>query len=287
MKLIGILYHPEKPATHTMAAELQAWFQAQGIGTWRAPNSDHEAARNPMAETDLAVVLGGDGSTLRAARLAAPHQVPVFCINMGRVGFLSEAEVTNWQERLGEVIAGRFWVERRIMLRADIHRSGSQRETLIALNDVVVGRGTRVRIVRLSLTVDGDHVTTYTADNLIVATPTGSTAYSMAAGGPLLPPQLDNFLVIPVAPHLSLSRAIVLHRNAVIGIQVEMDHDATVTADGQEAIPLESGDRVVLQKHVDEASFARIGTSGYFYQRLMRRLGIHRGPEAGKDGRTP
>jgi NAD+ kinase len=284
MKLIGILYHPKKAATVAMAAEVQDWLREQGIDSWVAPNSDHQAATKPLSETDLAVILGGDGSTLRAARLAAPHGVPVFCINMGRVGFLSEAEVDNWRARLGEVLAGRYWVERRIMLRADLQSEGHQMETLVALNDVVVGRGTQVRIVRLRLSVDGDPVTTYTADSLIVATPTGSTAYSMAAGGPLLPPELDNFLVIPVAPHLSLNRAIVLHRHAVISIQVEMDHDATVTADGQAAIPLESGDRVVLQQHDHEALFARVGSSGYFYRRLMRRLGIHRGSEGDMGG---
>ncbi len=168
-------------------------------------------------------------------------------------------------------------------VRAELQRDSRLLQRMIALNEVVIGRGTHARIVRLSLSVDGDHVTTYTADGLIVATPTGSTAYSMAAGGPLLPPELQNFLVVPVAPHLSLGRAIVLHRQAVICIQVEMDHDATVTADGQAARRMRSGDRVVVQKHDQEAHFARVGNSGYFYRRLMRRLGVHRLPHGNKD----
>ena len=231
---IGILYHPEKAATIEVSAQVSRWLQARGIANWIGPNADHLGADTPLAETDLMVVLGGDGSTLRAARIAAPHAIPIFCINMGRVGFLSEAELDIWPEKLSAVLQGDYWLERRLMLQAHLYNAGTRQETMVALNDVVVGRGVQARIVRLKLFVDNDHVTTYTADGLIVATPTGSTAYSMAAGGPLLPPELENFLVIPVAPHLSLGRALVLHRQAVICIEVEMDHDATVTADGQE-----------------------------------------------------
>lgn len=276
MKQIGILYHPEKAATQQVAAQVSHWLNERQIATWIGPNADHASDNPALAVSELLVVLGGDGSTLRAARLAAVHDIPIFCINMGRVGFLSEAELDNWPEKLDAVLRGHFWRERRLMLQAQLYRGGAAQEKMVALNDVVVGRGIQARIVRLKLFVDNDHVTTYTADGLIVATPTGSTAYSMAAGGPLLPPELENFLVIPVAPHLSLGRALVLHRQAVICIEVEMDHDATVTADGQEASHLRSGDKVVLQKHDHAAIFARVGSSGYFYRRLMSRLGVHR-----------
>ncbi len=276
MKQIGILYHPEKAITQQVAAQVSRWLDERQVENWIGPNADHASESLIQSITELLVVLGGDGSTLRAARLAAAHNIPIFCINMGRVGFLSEAELENWDEKLSAVLHGNYWRERRLMLQAQIYRGGEAHEKMVALNDVVVGRGIQARIVRLKLFVDNDHVTTYTADGLIVATPTGSTAYSMAAGGPLLPPELENFLVIPVAPHLSLGRALVLHRQAVICIEVEMDHDATVTADGQEASHLRSGDRVILQKHDHAAVFARVGSSGYFYRRLMSRLGVHR-----------
>jgi NAD+ kinase len=112
------------------------------------------------------------------------------------------------------------------------------------------------------------------ADALIVATPTGSTAYAMAAGGPLLPPQLQNFVVVPVAAHLSLNRALVLHEEAEIVVRVEMDHEANLTADGQQGAFLQNGDRIVIQKHDQPCLFARVESSGYFYRRLMRRLGF-------------
>jgi NAD+ kinase len=276
MKTVGILHHPTKPETVPVANEVADWLAAQGVSTWTHVNGDGLAEDERMPASDLLIVLGGDGATLRAARIASKHRVPLFCINMGRIGFLSEAELDDWQEKLTKWLTGDFWLEPRLMLRADVQRGDEILHSMMALNDVVVGRGTRARIVRLALFVDEAHVTTYTADGLIIATPTGSTAYSMAAGGPLLPPLLENFLVIPVAPHLSLSRALVLHRKAVIKITIEMNHDATVTADGQAFVHLESGDEVVLQKHPQQTIFARVGDTGYFYQRLLGRLGVDR-----------
>jgi len=275
MKNIGILYHPHKPASQEVAGQVQSWLSHQAYTVWVDANQETLRPDVSLAGSDLLVVLGGDGATLRAARLTAPYQLPLFCINMGRIGFLSEAELDNWQQKLALVLSGDYWLERRLMLKAEARRQNETLQELIALNDIVVGRGTHARVVRLSLYVDGDWVTTYTADSLIVATPTGSTAYSMAAGGPLLPPDLQNFLVVPVAPHLSFGRALVLHQQAVISIEVEMQHEATITADGQEFVELQSGDKVLLQRHSAEALFARVGDSGYFYQRLMRRLGVH------------
>jgi NAD+ kinase len=163
------------------------------------------------------------------------------------------------------------------MAHATLHRNGRSLNQFVALNDVVIGRGAQARVLRLELCVDGDVVTTYTADALIIATPTGSTAYSMAAGGPLLPPQLQNFVVMPVAAHLSLDRALVLHEEAEISIRVDMDHEATLTADGQEGAALESGDQVVITKHDRHAKFVRVDNAGYFYRRLLQRLGFLRG----------
>jgi NAD+ kinase len=174
------------------------------------------------------------------------------------------------------VLLGDFWLEKRLMAEATLQRNGRLLNNFIALNDVVIGRGAQARVLRLELRVDGDLVTEYTADALIVATPTGSTAYSMAAGGPLLPPQLQNFVVVPVAAHLSLDRPLVLHENAEIVIRVNMDHEAMLTADGQHGVALENDDEVVIKKHKDYAHFARVDSAGYFYRRLLRRLGFVR-----------
>ena len=277
MDVVGVLYHPHKEEARTLACEVRQWLEARGVKAWVSRGHDGKAEELQLREhipgSSLVVVLGGDGSTLRAARVAAPYCVPIFGINLGRVGFLSEAEPDNWQARLSKVLDGQHWVERRLMLRAHVERDGVEVKRFLAVNDVVVGRGGQARVLRLNLFVDRDLVTSYTLDGLIVATPTGSTAYAMAAGGPLLPPELPNFLVVPVAPHLSLDRAVILHQEALVAIQVEAGHEAVLSADGQNFLTMDSQDRLLICKHEDDTCFARVGSPHYFYHRLMERLG--------------
>lgn len=273
MKRIGILHHPKVAESQPLAAEIEAWLTQRQIETWQASSYDDDRLRQMVVDSTLLVVLGGDGSLLRAARVASPCGVPVFGVNLGRVGFLSEAQPDDWPEKLARVLQGAFWTENRLMLSARIQRNGRILHNFSVLNDVVVGRGRQARVVRFQLQVDGDMVTNYTADALIVATPTGSTAYSMAAGGPLLPPQLPNFVVVPVAPHLTFDRAIIFHEQAEIAITVKMDHHAYLTPDGMDGILLEDGDVVLVTKSANSCQFARVESSGYFYRRLMGRLG--------------
>lgn len=274
MNCIGILHQSRIPATEQTANEIADWLRARDINVWVGSSPNEHEVRKHMPDFDLLVVLGGDGSTLRAARMTSPYQVPIFGVNLGRVGFLSEAQPIEWQDKLARVLVGDYWIERRLRMRADLERGGKVVGRFTALNDVVIGRGSQARVIRLDLRVDGDLVTTYVADALIVATPTGSTAYAMAAGGPLLPPQLQNFVVVPVAAHLSLNRALVLHEDAEISIDVRMDHEANLTADGQQGSAVENGDRIVVHKHEHPCLFARVDAAGYFYRRLMRRLGF-------------
>jgi NAD+ kinase len=276
MKQIAVLYHPKLAGAEPLAHEVAAWLRERAVSAWVGPTHEEAEISRRLPEFSLLIVLGGDGSTLRAARLAMANQTPILGINKGRIGFLSEANPDNWQERLQRVLDGDYWLEKRLMLASSVHREGATMGTFAALNDVVVGRGQQARVLRLHLRVDGDLVTTYTADGLIVATPTGSTAYSMAAGGPILPPQLQNFVIVPVAAHLSLDRALVLHEEASISIEVEMDHEANLMADGQDGLPLQNGDEVIVTKHAQATYFARVESSGYFYRRLMRRLGFVR-----------
>lgn len=273
MNLVGILHHPRIPESRPLADDIGRWLLQQEVPYWIGSTWDEELIDGRLDELSLLVVLGGDGSLLRAARLAVKRQVPIFGVNMGRVGFLSEAQTDNWQQRLSSVLSGSYWIEERLMLYADLQRNGRTVETYTALNDIVVSRGRQARVVRFQLRVDGDLVTNYTADALIVATPTGSTAYSMAAGGPLLPPQLQNFVVVPVASHLSFDRGLVLHETAEISIDVHMDHEAYITPDGRHGNPLQDGDRVVIRKNEQRCYFARVDSPGYFYRRLMSRLG--------------
>ena len=277
MDCIGILRHPKIPEAEPLADQICAWLQERGVTAWHEATWDTAFVAEHLTNTTMLIVLGGDGSLLRAARLGMPHHVPVFGINMGRVGFLTEAQLDDWQGRLQRVLQGDYWLERRLMAQATLWRNGRSLNQFIALNDVVIGRGAQARVLHLELCVDGDVVTTYTADALIVATPTGSTAYSMAAGGPLLPPQLQNFVIVPVAAHLSLDRALVLHEEAEITIRVQMDHEANLTADGQDSIALQPDDRVIIVKHDEHATFIRVDNAGYFYRRLLQRLGFQRG----------
>lgn len=277
MNRIGILRHPKIAAAEPLAVQVSTWLQERDVAAWIEASWDKSDIEEYLTDTSLLIVLGGDGSLLRAARLGMPHHIPVLGINMGRVGFLTEAQLDDWQMRLERVLGGDYWLEKRLMAHATLWRRDHSLNQFIALNDVVIGRGAQARVLHLELCVDGDVVTTYTADALIVATPTGSTAYSMAAGGPLLPPQLQNFVVVPVAAHLSLDRALVLHEEAEITIRVQMDHEATLTADGQEGAALEPGDRIVITKHDEYATFIRVDNAGYFYRRLLQRLGFLRG----------
>ncbi len=272
MRSIAVFYNSSILEAASVAGEIRDWLVDKDIDVWLGETSQRAELEQIIDDLGLIVVLGGDGTTLLGARIAAPHEVPVFGVNFGRVGFLSEATPTGWQGKLDKVIRGEFWIEKRLMLEAVITRDDRAIAVLSALNDIVVSRGSMVRVVRFHLFVDGDHVITYTADGLIAATPTGSTAYSMAAGGPLLPPRLQNFLVLPVAPHLSFERPIVFHQEAKIKIRVEMEHEAIAAADGQDAIALQSGDEVTVGKHSCESHFARVDEPSYFYHRLMQHL---------------
>jgi len=274
MNYIGVLHQNRIPDSQPLADEISRWLEGKGISTWVGSAWDEEDIEGHISDFDLLIVLGGDGSTLRAARLVTPYNAPIFGINLGRVGFLSEAQPGEWKEKLTKVLAGEYWLERRLRMEAFLKRDNQIIDSYTALNEIVLGRGQQARVIRLHLFVDGDLVTTYVSDALIVATPTGSTAYAMAAGGPLLPPQLQNFVVVPVASHLSLDRPLVLHENAEIEIRVEMDHEANLTADGQQGAALESGDWITIQKHERPCLFARVEPSGYFYRRLMRKLGF-------------
>jgi NAD+ kinase len=225
-----------------------------------------------LSETDLLVTLGGDGSILQAARLAAPYCVVILGINLGRVGFLSEAETSQWTSVLTRALAGDYWVEERMMLRVTAWRGDEMVSEAEALNDAVVGRGARGRAVHLRADVDGGALATYVADGLIVATPTGSTAYALAAGGPILPPELRNILLVPVAPHLSMERPIVLAEGVTVRITVVGRRPAVLMVDGQPETRLEYRDVVSVEASPHAACFARVREQTYFYKTLVNRL---------------
>jgi NAD+ kinase len=271
MKTIGIVYNPRVPRARPLAEEIAAWIEQRGRQAQVCATDDLPGALC-LQETDLLLTLGGDGSILQAVRAAAHQGTPMLGINLGRVGFLTEAEPETWRDVLSRALVGDYWIEERMMLRAVAHRGGEVLAQAEALNDVVVGRGARARVVCLRVEVDGGCLATYVADGLVVATPTGSTAYALAAGGPVLPPQLRNILLVPIAPHLSMERPVVLSEGVTVRIVVTEGRPAVLTVDGEVQAELESEDEVMVEAGPHVARFARVQEKTYFYRTLVARL---------------
>lgn len=225
------------------------------------------------AQPDLVVVLGGDGSILGAVRAFAESPVPVLGINFGRVGFLASVAVGDWESALEEVLAGQSVVEPRMRLTAEFETKGGKPGSAIALNDVVVQRGAVQGMLSLSLRVGEHWVTDYRADALIVATPSGSTAHSLAAGGPILAPSMNGMVVTPVCPQSLSHRPLVLHPDSELTIEVDRSSGLTTLAvDGQGYYPLRQGDRTRVRRHpIAYPLLARPGSNPY--RRVRERLG--------------
>lgn len=223
--------------------------------------------RVKAGEFDVMIALGGDGTMLRAAHLCAPRGVPILGINIGRLGFLIQVDRVEWREHVDKMLQGGSWIEQRMMLGAAHIRAGEKLGEWQALNEVFVGRGANLRPVRLEAVVDGRPLTTFVCDGLIASTPTGSTAYALAAGGPILPPELRNILLVPLAPHLSVDRAVVLSEGSSVSMHTRSE-SAVVCVDGQTPIGLEEGDHIDVRAGEYAARFVRFGDPGYFYRNL-------------------
>lgn len=276
---IGVLHHPKKPESIALAHKIETFLRSLGIEEiWQESAWDARAVTSHLPKIDLLITLGGDGTLLRAARLGAPYHVPMLGVKMGRLGFLAELMPEQWQEPLQRIIQGEYWVEERLMVRTRVERHGhdGQAPQVIcehdALNDVVFSRGDLARVVRISAHLDGGYLTTYTCDGLIVSTATGSTGYALAVGGPILPPELRNILLIPIAPHLSMDRAVVLAEGAEIRMRAFSDHRPILTVDGQVVVEIADEDEVVVVGSPCKARFVRICERSYFYQVLMDKL---------------
>jgi len=272
IKTIGLLYHPKIHESLRLAKELDRVLTSRGLSTWVGSAWEDEEARERMPGLDLVVTFGGDGTILRAARMAVLHGTPILSVNMGRFGFLAEAQPDEVTEIMDTVLSGGYWLEDRIMLRAELRRGTEDQGSYEALNDVVVGHGTISRVVRIAAYVDGEHMANYVGDGLIVATPTGSTAYSLAAGGPILHPRLEDILLTPIAPHRALERSLVLPPESVIEIRLSTEYQAVLTIDGQIETPLEDGDRVTVTVSPRRCKLVRTQPTNYFGRDLLERL---------------
>jgi NAD+ kinase len=266
-----LLCHPRLGAARSLADEMSAQLSAWQIAVDHIASADEQPI--DFRQYDLVVALGGDGWMLRAGRLTAEAGVPVLGVNLGRLGFLAEVQPDEWRSVFERVRDGDYWIEQRLMLHTDLWRGDQNVMAFEVLNEVVISRGAVVRPVRLETYIDGGLLTTYVADGLIISTPTGSTAYALAVNGPILPPDLKNILLIPVAPHLSMDRAIVLARGSSVTVVAHTEHQAVISGDGAIEEPLTDGDRIVVEASPHVARFVRVQDPSYFYRTLMARMG--------------
>jgi NAD+ kinase len=239
------------------------------------------------AHADLVLVFGGDGSILHVARRLGTHRVPVLGVNHGRFGFLADLEPDHLERGIRRWLEGRFTLSERMRLRVRLRPERGEAREWLALNDVVVGRSDLGRMVDVDLRVDEARAVSYAGDGLIVATPTGSTAHALAAGGPILDPSVNALIVVPVAPHALAARPLVLAGTHRIELSVGGSRaPAQVTVDGSGPLPVGEGDRVEVQDATAPLSLVRV-SPGTFYETLRTKLGWSGRPHYGGDAAGP
>lgn len=267
-----ITAYPKMSDALVEAEAMSAFLAERGMQAPCGSLYDEELRKRVRkGEFDMLIAVGGDGSVLRAGHLCAPSGVPILGVNLGRLGFLIQVDRREWRDYFEKLFNGEAWIENRMMLDAEHIRAGESLGKSHALNEVVVGRGQYLRPVRLTVFVDTRQLTSYVADGLIISTATGSTAYALAAGGPILPPELRNILLVPIAPHLSVDRAVVLAAGSSVNILVRSEN-TVMSVDGQPPTPLMEDDQVKVTAADVSAQFVRFGDPGYFYRNLTAHM---------------
>jgi NAD+ kinase len=269
IRTVGLVVKRDRPRASRLARRMVAALRRRRV----AVLADEEAGLQGVAAcskdalaraADLIVVLGGDGTLLSIAR-RAQARVPILGVNMGELGFLTEVTESEAMPMLARVLAGRYELDRRMTVEGELLRAGQRRRRFRVLNDVVVSNGARARIVEFAVVVDGLPFADYRADGVIVATPTGSTAYSLSAGGPIVEPTVQVLLLCPISPHTLTNRPVVLRPDAVVEITVAPgQQDVVLTLDGQEGLPLAGGDRVLVRRGRSPVSLVRSPNRTYY-----------------------
>jgi len=272
IKKVGILYHPKVEITRVKAKELESFLKTQGVAVWVCSAWEKEKACEKLDGTDLLLTVGGDGTILRAAQAVIPGKTPITGVNQGKLGFMTELDADEALKKLPSLLKGGGWIDERAMLQAEVKSAGQETKVFHALNDVVVGRGEIARLIRVEVTIDGQELTTYKADAVIAATATGSTGYALAARGPILYPASRDFILVPVASHLSPSYPLVLSAESVAVLRLNTYHNATLSIDGHINMPLSNGDTVTIRRSQHTTRFRRIRPEGSFYRSLEDKL---------------
>lgn len=275
MNCIGVLAHPLRPYTFPLAEHIADTLRQHDIATWVFTDWTDDDVVEAVQGSRMVVAIGGDGAMLRAARVCARYGVPVLGVNMGQLGFLTEISGMNtWGDALKKLIDDDFWIESRMMLQAQVLREGEVVVVGDALNDIVISANVFGRMIQLDCYIDQDWATSYNADALVISTATGSTAYALSLGGPILPPDLKNILIVPAAPHLSMDRPIVLSEGSIVEINASTRNrgEILLSADGVMLLALENGDTVKIQASEHVSNFVRLRGRNYFYRSLLDRL---------------
>ncbi|MSP12877.1 MAG: NAD(+)/NADH kinase [Chloroflexi bacterium] len=272
LKTVGLLFHPQVEASKILAGKMAEKLQELGLSTWVTSSWEEAEAYPHMADCDLLITLGGDGTILRAGHLAASRGVPILGVNFGRLGFLTEVEPQEALDVLPRLVSGDFRRDERHLLHAEAWRQEHLIYQAEGLNDAAIGRWGRAKVLRMQVLIDGIELGQYVADGVVIATPTGSTAYSLAAGGPIVYPGLQSLLVTPVAAHLARLRAIVVPLESRIEIIIDTHYDAQLTVDGLTDVVLTNKDRVVVTTSPKTVEFVRFGPENQFYADLHERL---------------
>jgi NAD+ kinase len=275
MQQIGIVYRENPPAAVAMAERLSRLIAAHGLAVQsQMVERDHELPDH-IAGSDFIIVLGGDGTIISTARQVAATGTPILGVNYGHVGFLTELSPDAIEQELPAYLRGDYWVDERAMLAGSLVANGKT-EPFLALNDVVVARGPEPRVIRFTIRVDNAEFTSLTADGIIVATATGSTAYNLAAGGPILFPSVRSMVVTPIAPHLALERPLVLETQANVQIELAASSgSAVLAADGQLIWPFDGAATVTVTASPHITRFLRRRSRNHFYQVLNQKLQDH------------
>ncbi len=255
-KRIGIIVNKERKDIFYHLSSLIKWLQEKKIEVLLTPLIGRECSYNEliadegrMNKADLIISLGGDGTFLRAARVFSPHNIPLLGINLGGLGFLTEISISNFQQELWEILNGKYKIEERLMLKTSIIREGKKIKSFLSLNDIVISKRALSRLINLKTSISGEFVTTYSADGLIISTPTGSTAYSLSAGGPIVYPDLEVIILSPICAHTLAVRPLIVAQNDEIEVTLEPPSgEVMLTIDGQIGFNLKEKDKIKVSK---------------------------------------
>jgi len=266
-----ILHHPQSEGAAVFANQLARELGRHGVGTF-VGDAWGPVESAALDRAGLVVCIGGDGTVLRAARLTIPHEVPILGVNMGRLGFLTDMSPRDCFTNVERILEEDWRVEERLMVRGDIHGIDAAPIIYHGLNDIVVSRNSPGRPIYVDVEVDGARLAHYRCDGIIVATPTGSTGYSLSAGGPILAPTEHHLVMTPVSAHLSMGRSLVMQPESVMEFHVTSDNGAIVSVDGQEDLPVVSGAHITVRPSEHTTRFIRFREPSSFYAELAEKL---------------